>query len=256
MGSMEKIKILGIAGSPRKGNTEYAVQKALEAAESIGNVVIEFVTLRGKLVKPCMADYKCFKKGTPEVPCTAIPDDDGNEIIKKMLEADAILVGTPVYFGGPSAQIKALFDRTIAIEALGITLRHKVGGVIAVGYERNGGLEPTLFDMIRSMMVHDMIIVGVGPERPGKTGMGTYWGGICTQGFPYPIASPTKESRTGVLQDVVGINSVMGLGKKMAEVAKLVKAGLHALSEEELAWPRNAKMEMHEKYANVEFYQD
>ena len=43
---MEKVKILGIAGSPRKGNTEYLVQRALEAAESIGGVDTEFVSLR------------------------------------------------------------------------------------------------------------------------------------------------------------------------------------------------------------------
>jgi multimeric flavodoxin WrbA len=253
---MEKVKILGISGSPRKGNTEYAVQKALEAAESVGDIVTEFVTLRGKVIKPCMADYACFKKATPEVLCTAITDDFGNEVMRKMLEADGIIVGSPVYFGGVSAQIKALFDRTIAIEAIGRTMSHKVGGVIATGYERNGGLEPTLFDMIRSMMVHDMIIVGVGPERPGRTGMGTYWGGICTQGFPYPIPSPTKEARKGALQDEIGINSIIGLGKKVAETAKLIKAGLSILQEKDLAWSRAVKMEMHEKYARVEFYEE
>ena len=248
---MEKIRIIGIAGSPRKGNTEYLVEKALEAAESIGGVHTEFVSLRGKLIKPCKADYRCFKKGTPEVPCPSITDDFGNEVMKKMLDVDAILVGSPVYWGGPTAQIKALFDRSMALEALGTKLRNKVGGVITVAYERNGGQEPTLFDMIRWMMIHDMIVVGSGPERPAKTGVGTYWGGICTQGFPYPIPSPTKEARTGVLQDEVGINSVIGVGKRVAEIAKLIKAGLNVVPEKDLAWPLKLKAEMLELYAKA-----
>jgi multimeric flavodoxin WrbA len=248
---MEKVRILGIAGSPRKGNTEYLVQKALEAAESIGGVVTEFVSLRGKLIKPCKADYICFKKATPEAPCPSITDDDGNEVMRKMLKADGILVGCPVYWGGPTAQIKALFDRTVGLESLGLPLRNKVGGAITVAYERNGGQETTIFDMIRWMMVHDMIVVSVGPDRPAKTGIGSFWGGICTQGFPYPIPSPTKEARTGALQDEVGINSVIGIGKRVAEAAKLIKAGLGVVPEKELAWPHKLSHEIWDIYAKA-----
>jgi multimeric flavodoxin WrbA len=247
---MEQVKILGIAGSPRKGNTEYLVQRALEAAESIGGVVTEFVSLRGKLIKPCLADYSCFKKATEEVPCPSIKDDFGNEVMKKMLTADGILVGSPVYYGGPTAQIKALFDRSMALEALGMRLRSKVGGAITVSYDRNGGQEPTIFDMIRWMMIHDMIVVTVGPDRPGK-GIGSYWGGICTQGFPFPKPSPTKEGLQASKEDEVGINSVIGVGKRVAEVAKLIKAGLNTVPEKELAWPRKLKIEMLDLYSKV-----
>lgn len=247
---MEQVRILGIAGSPRKGNTEYLVQRALEAAESIGGVVTEFVSLRGKLIKPCLADYSCFKKATEEVPCPSIRDDFGNEVMKKMLTADGILVGSPVYYGAPTAQIKALFDRSMALEALGMALRNKVGGAITVSYDRNGGQEPTIFDMIRWMMIHDMIVVTVGPDRPAK-GIGSYWGGICTQGFPFPIPSPTKEGRQASKEDEVGINSVIGVGKRVAEVAKLIKAGLNTVPEKELAWPRKLKIEMLDLYAKI-----
>jgi multimeric flavodoxin WrbA len=227
------------------------VQKALEAAESIGGVATEFVSLRGKLIKPCMADYACFKKATPEIPCPSITDDYGNEVMKKMIAADGILVGTPVYYGGPTAQIKALLDRSMALETLAFALRNKVGGGITVSYDRNGGQESTLFDMIRWMMIHDMIVVSVGPDRPAKTGIGSFWGGVCTQGFPYPKPSPTKEARKGAIEDEVGLNSVVGIGKRVAETAKLIKAGLSAVPEKELGWPRKLKVEMLDLYADL-----
>jgi len=139
----------------------------------------------------------------------------------------------------------------MALEALGMALRNKVGGAITVAYDRNGGQEPTLFDMIRWMLIHDMIVVSVGPERPGKTGIGTYWGGICTQGFPYPKPSPTKEGRKASEEDEVGINSVIGLARRVAETAKLIKAGLSVVPEKELAWPLKLKIEMLELYAKA-----
>jgi multimeric flavodoxin WrbA len=151
--------------------------------------------------------------------------------------------------GGPTAQIKALFDRSMALEALGSVLRNKVGGVITVAHDRNSGQEHTIFDMIRWMMVHDMIVVSVGPERPAKTGMGTYWGGICTQGFPYPKPFPTKEGMEAVLEDGIGINSVIRVAKRVAKTAKLIKAGLGIVPEKELAWPHKLKIDMLEVYS-------
>ena len=103
---MEQIKILGISGSPRKGNTEILVKLALEAAEENGNVSTEFISLREKPVKPCIADYACTKKGTLKKPCPTIDDDFGNEIMAKMVNADGFIIGCPVYFGGVTAQLK------------------------------------------------------------------------------------------------------------------------------------------------------
>lgn len=247
---MEKVKILGIAGSPRKGNTEYIVQQALEAAEGVGNVDTDFVSLRGKLIKPCKADYTCFQKGTLDEPCPTITDDFGNELMAKMAEADGMLVGAPVYFGGVTAQLKALMDRSMALEAKAMALRNKVAGVLTVAYDRNGGQEHTLFDMIRWLMLHDMIVVSVGADRP-EEGVGCYWGGCCMQGFPYPKPSPTKEGKKGVQEDVIGLNSVRSVAKRVAEMTKIIKAGISAIPENELAWPLKPKVGLQELYAKV-----
>lgn len=247
---MEKVNILGIAGSPRKGNTEYLVRVALETAESIGNVVTEFISLREKPIKPCKADYLCFSKGNLEEPCPTIKNDCGNEVMAKMAKADGLIIGAPVYFGGVTAQMKALMDRSMALEAKSQALRNKVAGVLTVAYERNGGQEHTIFDMIRWLMLHDVIVVGTGAERPTK-GSGCFWGGSCTQGFPWPYPSPSKEARGAAKEDVPGLSSVRGMAKRVAEMTKIMKAGLRVLPKKELAWPLHPKMEMENLYTDV-----
>jgi len=233
---MTPVKILGIAGSPRKGNTEQLVKLALETAESVGNVVTEFVSLREKPVKPCIADYACAQKGTLEEPCPTIKDDCGNEVMAMMAKADGFIIGAPVYFGGVTAQLKALMDRSMALEFKGMALRNKVAGLLTIAYARNGGQEHTLFDMVRWLMLHDMIVVSVGADRP-KESVGCYWGGSCTQGFPFPIRSSTPESKKGFQEDVIGINSIKSVAKRVAEMTKIMKAGIANVPPGELAWP-------------------
>jgi len=237
-----EITILGIAGSPRKGgNTEKLVQLALNEASKLSGVRVDFISLAGMELKPCAADYLCFKaakkgKLTPDRTCLTYPNDGANEIYQKMIKADAFIVGTPVYWGGPTAQLKALMDRSMGCEALGFAFRNKVGGVIAVATDKNGGQESTILDVQRWMLTHDMFVVGVGPDRPEKTSIGSYYGGITMQGFPYPVSSMTKESKGAALKDEIGIESVKGVGKRVAEATKIVKAGLTSVGAEGLVW--------------------
>lgn len=240
------VRILGIAGSPREdGNTERLVKKALAAARSVGGVETEFVSLAGKTINPCRADYECFLHPCEEAPCrTYIQDqaDECNDILVKMLKADGFIVGCPVYWGGPPAQMKALMDRSMANEALGFALRNKVAGAIAVAADRNGGQESTVIDLIKWFLTHDMIVVGVGPERP-KTSIGSYYGACVVQGFPFPVDSLLRESRSASEKDEIGMNAVISLGKRVAELTKIVRAGITALPEKELAWPQRMPIE-------------
>jgi len=245
----EKVKILGLSGSPRKGNTEKLVKEALLSAESVGNVETEFISIAGQKIGPCLATYNCFGKATFENPCPDYKGDFCNTVLSKFMQVDGIIVGTPVYYGGPTAQIKAIFDRSMGNEALNFALRNKVGGCIAVAYDRNGGQESTVWDMIRWMMTHDMLVVSVGPERPTKTGIGSYYGAICMQGFPLPTPSGTSEGKKAAMRDEIGLASVRSLGKRVAEVTKMVKFSLSKLPEKELAWPKKLKVEMVEQYS-------
>lgn len=248
---MRAIKIVGIAGSPRRGNTELLVKEALKAAEGIGDVETEFITLVGKNIQPCKADYRCTTEGTFDLPCPTMSKDDVNDILKKLLDADGIIVGSPVYWGGVTAQLKALFDRSMAVESLNKALRNKVGGAIAVAFDRNGGQETTILSIHWWMLIHDMIVVGAGPEIP-ETGMGGLLGGAAVQGFPYPKPSTTKEARSAAMEDKIGLNSVRSVGKRVAEMAKIVVAGLMEVPDGKLAWPKKVKLELFDRYKELE----
>jgi multimeric flavodoxin WrbA len=233
-----EVKILGISGSPRHGNTDILVKEALKGAEGFGGVETEFVAICDYKIKSgCISCYRC-KETDFERLCLGVKDDDGNMLMKKMLEAEGWIIGVPVYWGGITAQLKALIDRTMSVEFAGMGFRNKIGGSIAVAYDRQGGLEGTIADLQRWFLTHDMIVVSVGPERP-KIGIGCYYGVAALQGWPYPLSFSTdaKGSLSAVKQDTIGIEACKYLGIRVAEMAKVVKAGF---TQVKTHWPYKA----------------
>ena len=98
--------VLGIVGSPRQGgNTEILMEEALAATREAG-ARTEIVLLFDKSIAPCDGCDSCVKTGDCKI------QDDMQPIFKKMEAADAIILGSPVYMGGVTAQLKALIDRT------------------------------------------------------------------------------------------------------------------------------------------------
>ncbi len=153
------MKVLGISGSPRKGgNTDILVKEALKSAEENG-ADTEFVGLAGKEIKGCIACSDCGKKAK------CVIDDDMQEIYPKMVAADAIVLGSPVYFGTVTAQTKALIDRSYFLHKNGRKLAGKVGGAIAVG--GRAGHE------ISSMTIMDFATI-VGMVLPGNAFVHSY----------------------------------------------------------------------------------
>jgi multimeric flavodoxin WrbA len=120
------MKILGISCSPREsGNTMTLLKKALEGAKKDG-AEVELFSAAGKDIRPCDACRACNKTGK----CTV--KDDVTPLQEKMLAADGIIFGTPVYFYNMAAEAKCIMDRSTALQVPGRTLANKVGGVIAV----------------------------------------------------------------------------------------------------------------------------
>jgi multimeric flavodoxin WrbA len=149
---MEKFKVLGISGSPRKGNTDALVKKALEVC-SEGGLEIDFVSLSDFNViycddcNFCRKNYGCSKQ------------DEVQKILEKMDAADALIIGSPTYFGSVSGKLKSLFDRTLPMRRHGFKLSGKVGGAIAVGGSRNGGQEFVIQTIHHWMLIHGMVVV-------------------------------------------------------------------------------------------------
>ncbi len=121
------MKIIGIVGSPRKGgNTETLTKIALEEAQKEG-AETELITLADKEIRPCDGCLSCRQTGECRI------EDDLPPILEKMLEADGIVLATPVYFGSATPLIKALIDRAgYWSRGRRVPFENKVGGPIVV----------------------------------------------------------------------------------------------------------------------------
>ena len=120
------MKILGLSCSPRKqGNTVIMLDEALKGAEHEGSE-IELYSVSGKEIKPCDGCFSCARKGVCHI------TDDMQPLYDKLVEADGIIFGTPIYFYSMTAQAKAIMDRSIALNQPERGLTNKVGGIVAV----------------------------------------------------------------------------------------------------------------------------
>ena len=79
------------------------------------------------------------------------------ETAEQLSKADAIIVGSPVYFGGVTAQLKALIDRTAALYQRS-ALRGKIGAAMSCGGGRHGGQEMTVNQIITFFLMHEMTV--------------------------------------------------------------------------------------------------
>lgn len=100
------MKIVAVCGSPRKGNTEWMLTRLLEQL-TLEGAQVELLLLRKMDIKICTGCLKCEdRKGA----CSL--KDDMQDTYPKLLEADAIVLGTPVYFDMLSGLMKNFIDRT------------------------------------------------------------------------------------------------------------------------------------------------
>ncbi|MCF8070088.1 MAG: flavodoxin family protein [Desulfobacterales bacterium] len=109
--SGKNLKILSLLGSPRKkGNSTLLANHITLGAESQG-ASVESIYLNGLNIKPCQGCYACQKDDSKG--CAV--DDDMQDIYPKVLEADALIIASPVYWFNMSAQIKIFMDRCFAL---------------------------------------------------------------------------------------------------------------------------------------------
>ena len=183
------MKALAINGSPRKGgNTETLLRKALEPLAAAGHGT-DYVQVGGTRIRGCTACGACGRMKNKRC---VIEDDVFNLAFAKMLEADAILIGSPVYFADATAETKALIDRAGRVaRANGGLFRRKIGAAVAA--ERRGGAIHAI-DSIQHLFLANQMIV------PGST----YWN--------FGVGRDPGD----VLGDAEGVANMQDLGEQIA----------------------------------------
>jgi len=189
------MNVLAINGSPRKGgNTEQMLKHVLAPLDAAGWKT-ELYQLGGKPIRGCTACMKCWENQDKQC---VIGNDKLNEVLEKMLKADAIVIGTPTYFADVSAEIKALIDRAGMVGlANGGAFAGKIGaGVVAV--RRGGGTHA--FDTINHLFQISRMII------PGSS----YW----NLGY--------GREKEEVLGDAEGLTNMNNLGENIAWLGKAI----------------------------------
>lgn len=101
-------KVLILSGSPRKnGNSDTLCNEFMRGAIESGNQV-EKIRVAEKNIGFCRGCYACEKTGK------CIINDDMAEVLQKIIDADVLVLASPVYFYSIDAQLKAVIDRTVA----------------------------------------------------------------------------------------------------------------------------------------------
>jgi NAD(P)H dehydrogenase (quinone) len=159
------MKRILVAYSSKGGNTKLLAEEVAQGARSVEGV--EVVIKRAK-------------------------DVTNDELLK----IDGWIVGSPVYFGSMSGEVKEMFDRSVGIRR---KLEGKIGAAFTTSGHPTGGKETTLLSILQAMLIHGMIVVGDPISVGGHYGVGA-------------VGAPEEEEKEAARQ----------LGKRVAELSKLI----------------------------------
>ncbi len=191
------MKVVAVNGSAREGgNTRIMLDHVCAALEK-GGIETRIFELAGKAIHGCRVCETC-SGADPE--CTQY-DDDINEVLPELLQADGIILGSPVYFSDVTPEMKALIDRAGRVNRTGghKLLTRKVASAVAA--VRRAGAIRTLDTMTHFFTVNDMVVVG-----------SSYWNvGIA-------------HDKGDMFEDAEGLRTMTRLGENMAWVMKKLAA--------------------------------
>lgn len=202
------MKVLAINGSPRlDGNTFKCLSMVLDEAKSLG-AETELVQLTGKKLGGCRGCYECIKAKK----CTQ--EDDFQEVFSKIVEANAIILGSPVYHSSITAELKAVLDRTgfsgrwaknemkTKDESYDWGTTALSGKIIApVTVARRAGHNFAFAQLLLWAAANDCIIVG-----------NTYWN-VCVAGKGGAKDAAEDLEGVGIMQNLA--RRVVGLSKRL-----------------------------------------
>lgn len=188
------MRVIGINGSARKdGNTAIIVGKVFDELNK-EDIETELIQLADYGIQPCRGCFACKGRGN-----CVVAKDGFVEIFNRMVKADGVILGSPVYSADVSAKMKAFLERAGVVVATNPgLLRHKVGATVAA--VRRGGGMTTVDTMNHFMLNKEMIVVG-----------STYWNMV----YGKDIGD--------VLNDNEGMANMRNLGENMAWLIKRLK---------------------------------
>lgn len=185
-------KILLINGSPNKEGCTFTALTEIAGTLSENSIESDLVYLGKKPVAGCIACRSCKKTGR------CIVDDQVNEIIGKLDEYSGIVVGSPVFYGGPAGQLCSFLDR------LFFSSETKMAGKLgaAVISCRRGGASAAYDRLNKYFTISNMNVVG-----------SQYWN---------QVHGNTPDE---VRQDLEGLQGMRTLAQNMAWLVKSIEAG-------------------------------
>ncbi len=224
------VTVLGICASPRKGNSAFLLEKALEGSREVdpSGVETRFYSIRGKTFRPCIACDHCLKHGGE-----CAQSDDFQELRELWLDADVILYSVPVYHMGIPGQLKCFIDRLgnsmfgryrsqMGRDTLPKLL--KVIGSIAQGIHIFSGQEHAITDLINHALIMQSIPVSADLWE-------SYIGAGGWTGNSGDRDGLQKLTDAGDLGAQAAVSASRALGRRAVEVASIVQSGVLACVE-------------------------
>ena len=180
----DQLRVMLVNGSPhRDGNTYIALSEAARALESEG-VATEIVHIGNRAVQGCIACHKCADTGR-----CVFNDEAYSALYDGLGRADGIIIGSPVYFAGPTGALCAVLDRLFY--SAGHLAAYKPAASVAVC--RRGGASSTFDRLNKYFTIMSMPVVS-----------SQYWNSVHGR-------TPGE-----VLQDEEGLQTMRTLGRNMA----------------------------------------
>lgn len=185
-------KVLMINGSPHEFGCTYTALKEVADTLEKNGVETEILYLGIKPVAGCIACGKCSQTGR------CVFNDQVNQVLEKLAEYQGIVVGSPVYFAGPTGQICAFLDRLFYCG--GDRMKGKVAA--AVVSCRRGGATAAFDRLNKYFTISNMHVAG-----------SQYWNQIHGK-------TPAQ-----AVKDLEGLQTMRTLGQNMAWLIKSIAAG-------------------------------
>lgn len=189
------MKVIGICGSTRKeGNTVLIMRKVFQELNKKG-IETELIELYNKDIDYCKGCFACKGKRS-----CVFQKDNFNEIFNRIVAAEGILLGSPVYSADVSAKMKTFLDRAGVVVATNPhLLQHKVGASVSA-VRRAGGMQ-AVDTMNHFLLNKEILVVG-----------STYWNMV----YGFNIGE--------VCEDEEGMRNMQNLGQNMAWLLELISS--------------------------------